>query len=288
MNQKNTTTNNFSLDSTDTELQQCMSDSVIETSCLELGDKYSPKGQITAHPFSLSLEELSGLINYGQEKHQNIQATQAFSSKDSSFPTEYSVGKISIQLAGDSKPGGQTKLGTPKNTPLKNSSFPTDYSVGKNSIQLAEDSKPGGQTKLGTPKNTPLKNSSFPTDYSVGKISSQLAEDSKPGGQTKLGTPKNTPLKNSSFPTDYSVGKISSQLAGDSKSGGQPGFETPISIPIKDYSFPTEYSVGKSPAKPVGGSGWLHKYTSLKKTKTGLVEYPRVKEGQRSRDSSRR
>ncbi|NET29899.1 hypothetical protein [Okeania sp. SIO1I7] len=250
MNQKNTTTNNFSLDSTDTELQQCMSDSVIETSCLELGDKYSPKGQITAHPFSLSLEELSGLINYGQEKHQNIQATQAFSSKDSSFPTEYSVGKISIQLAGDSKPGGQTKLGTPK--------------------------------------NTPLKNSSFPTEYSVGKISIQLAGDSKPGGQTKLGTPKNTPLKNSSFPTDYSVGKISSQLAGDSKSGGQPGFETPISIPIKDYSFPTEYSVGKSPAKPVGGSGWLHKYTSLKETKTGLVEYPRVKEGQRSRDSSRR
>lgn len=52
--------------------------------------------------------------------------------------------------------------------------------------------------------------------------------------------------------------------------------------PHQDCSGSTENSRELSQYKPVGGSGWLHKYTKLKSTKNGLIEYPRVPEGKRS------
>ncbi len=46
----------------------------------------------------------------------------------------------------------------------------------------------------------------------------------------------------------------------------------------------TSYTVELIEYKPVGGSGWLHKYSKLKNTKFGVIEYPRV-EGQREPDN---
>ncbi|NET29974.1 hypothetical protein [Okeania sp. SIO1I7] len=48
-----------------------------------------------------------------------------------------------------------------------------------------------------------------------------------------------------------------------------------LDLQISPNIPPTQY-------KPVGGSGWLNRYTKKEETKTGLVEYPRVKEGTRS------
>lgn len=60
---------------------------------------------------------------------------------------------------------------------------------------------------------------------------------------------------------------------------------TPETKPHQDYSGSTDNSRELSQYKPVGGSGWLHKYTKLKSTKNGLIEYPRVPEGKRSPDN---
>ncbi|NEN93829.1 MAG: hypothetical protein F6K48_35125 [Okeania sp. SIO3H1] len=107
---------------------------------------------------------------------------------------------------------------------------------------------------------------------------------------------KTLPNKDSRVSTEYSIEKSPNKPVGGSRknnkstSVGQLS-DSPINcekaqllktLPNKDSRVSTEYSVEKSPNKPVGGSGWLHKYTSLKETKTGLVEYPRVKEGHRS------
>ncbi|NER01342.1 MAG: hypothetical protein F6K17_01215 [Okeania sp. SIO3C4] len=46
--------------------------------------------------------------------------------------------------------------------------------------------------------------------------------------------------------------------------------------------FPIANAIGKTQYKPVGGSGWLNKYTSWKPTQNGYVEYPRIKEPERS------
>ncbi len=59
-------------------------------------------------------------------------------------------------------------------------------------------------------------------------------------------------------------------------------YQTPQTKPHQDCSGSTENSRELSQYKPVGGSGWLHKYTKLKSTKNGLIEYPRVPEGKRS------
>ena len=58
--------------------------------------------------------------------------------------------------------------------------------------------------------------------------------------------------------------------------------EETLSETSRDSKLPTPYAIGKIEYKPVGGSGWLNKYTSWKPTKYGLVEYPRIKEGSRS------
>lgn len=50
----------------------------------------------------------------------------------------------------------------------------------------------------------------------------------------------------------------------------------------RQSSLPTNYAIGKTQYKPVGGSGWLNKYTSWKPTKYGLVEYPRISDKERS------
>jgi len=49
----------------------------------------------------------------------------------------------------------------------------------------------------------------------------------------------------------------------------------------KGYSLSGNYQKEKFPKKPVGGSGWLYKYTSLRATQRGAIEYPRIKEEQR-------
>ncbi len=59
-------------------------------------------------------------------------------------------------------------------------------------------------------------------------------------------------------------------------------YETPESPPDKDTRGSHKDLLELCLYKPVGGSGCLSKYTKLKSTKNGLVEYPRVKEGQRS------
>lgn len=50
----------------------------------------------------------------------------------------------------------------------------------------------------------------------------------------------------------------------------------------RDSSLTTTYAIGKTQYKPMGGSGWLNKYTSWKDTKYGLVEYPRISDLERS------
>ncbi|NES02010.1 MAG: hypothetical protein F6K22_03705 [Okeania sp. SIO2F4] len=58
--------------------------------------------------------------------------------------------------------------------------------------------------------------------------------------------------------------------------------QTPGTKPNKESRFPIASAIGKSQYKPVGGSGWLNKYTSWKSTKEGSVEYPRTKEDSRA------
>ncbi|NET11747.1 MAG: hypothetical protein F6K08_02290 [Okeania sp. SIO1H6] len=62
-------------------------------------------------------------------------------------------------------------------------------------------------------------------------------------------------------------------------------YETPESPSNKDSRGSHKDLLELWSYKPVGGSGCLSKYTKLKSTKNGLVEYPRVKEGQRSPNS---
>ena len=77
-----TNVDNNSDNTTETGSQQCMSDSVAETSCLGLGDEYLPKGHITTHPFSLTPEELSGLLKGGQKFGENSETPEPLSNKD--------------------------------------------------------------------------------------------------------------------------------------------------------------------------------------------------------------
>ncbi|NES64195.1 MAG: hypothetical protein F6K24_02465 [Okeania sp. SIO2D1] len=60
--------------------------------------------------------------------------------------------------------------------------------------------------------------------------------------------------------------------------------QTPGSLPNKESGFPIASAIGNHQYKPVGGSGWLNKYTSWKNTKDGYIEYPRIKEGTRDPD----
>ena len=228
----NANVNNNSDNTTETEFQFCMSDSITKSYNSFFSDEHLPKGHITNHPFSFTLEELSGLLNLGQENHKNSPTPQLKPHKDYSGSTDYSGEKFQSKPAED--------------------------------IECLNQSKIPGQLnskKYKTPQTKLNRESSLPTDYSVGKFSHKLVEDSRKNNKST------------------SIGQLSDGLINCEKT--QP-LET---LPHEDSSFPTDYSVGKLLTKPVGGSGWLHKYTNLKETKTGLVEYPRVKEGQRSHNN---
>ncbi len=277
---------NNSDNTTETESQPCMNGSVAKSYNSFFGDEHLPKGHITTHPFGLTLEKLSDLLKNGQENHQNSQVIQPKPHKDYSGSTDYSDEKIQSKPVEDSEclnqstfsgfiqdgQPNQTKSETPQTQPHQESRVSTDYSVEKSSTKPVGKS---GENKKST---------------SVGQLSDS------PINCEKAQPLETLPKEDSSVPTDYSVGKFPTKPVGHSgenkksTSLGQLS-DSPINcekaqpletLPNQDSSVPTDYSVGKFLNKPVGGSGWLHKYTSLKETKTGLVEYPRVKEGQRS------
>ncbi|NET12754.1 MAG: hypothetical protein F6K08_07785 [Okeania sp. SIO1H6] len=177
-----TNVNNNSDNTKETKSQPCMSDSVTKSDNTFFGDKHLPEGHITTHPFSLTLEELSGLLKNGQGNSHNSEVLQ----------------------------------------------------------------------------QKPHKNSRVSTDYSVEKFTHNSVEDSRKNNKST------------------SVGQLSDSPINCQKA------QPPQTILNQESRVSTDYSVEKFSNKPVGGSGWLHKYTKLTETKTGLVEYPRVKEGQRS------
>jgi hypothetical protein len=237
-----TNVDNNSDNTTETESQQCMSDSVTKSYNSFFGDEHLPEGHITAHPFSLTLEELSDLLKNGHKSCESVTTkTEAISQnlqvthhQDCSGSTE------------DSRELSQSK-------PAENSGC-LNQSTFSGFIQ---DGQPN-QTKSEAPQTKLHQESRVSTDYSVEKFSNKPVGKS---GENKKST---------------SVGQSSDSPINCEKA---PPLET---LPNKDSRVSTDYSVEKFPNKPVGGSGWLHKYTKLTETKTGLVEYPRVKEGQRS------
>ncbi len=72
----NTNLKNNSENTKETESQQCMSDSVTKSYNSFFGEEHLPEGHITTHPFSLTLEELSGLLKNGPEFSQNSQTPE--------------------------------------------------------------------------------------------------------------------------------------------------------------------------------------------------------------------
>ena len=230
----NTNLKNNSDNTTETESQQCMSDSVTKSYNTFSGDEHLPEGHIITHPFSLTLEELSDLLKNGQENHKNSQVIQPKPHKDYSGSTDYSGEKI------QSKPAENSEC-------LNQSTFSGFIQDG----QL-------NQTKSETPQTKLHQESRVSTDYSVEKFLNKSVEDSRKNNKST------------------SVGQLSDSPINCEKA-------QPLETKSHQGSrVSTDYSVEKFHNKPVGGSGWLHKYTKLTETKTGLVEYPRVKEGQRS------
>ncbi|NES01713.1 MAG: hypothetical protein F6K22_02070 [Okeania sp. SIO2F4] len=281
-----TNVDNNSNNTKDTQSQQCMSDSVTKSYNTFFDDEHLPEGHITTHPFSLTLEELSDLLKGGQENHQNSQVIQPKPHKDYSGSTDYSDEKNQSKPAEDIEclnqskiPGfiqegqqNQIKSETPQTILNQESRVSTDYSVEKFPHKSAEDSRKNNKsTSVGQLSDSPIncekaqpietkphQEYRVSTEYSVEKFSNKPVEDSRKNNKST------------------SVGQLSDSPINCEKT------QPPQTILNQESRVSTDYSIEKFSNKPVGGSGWLHKYTKLTETKTGLVEYPRVKESQRS------
>ncbi len=239
---KTTNVNNNSDNTKETESQQYMSDSVTKSDNSFFGNEHLPKGHITTHPFGLTLEELSGLLKGGQESCESVTTRP-----------EAIYQNLQVTHYQDYSDSTEDSRELPQSKPVGSSGCLNQSTI----PGLIQDGQQN-QTKSETPQTILNQDCSVPTDYSVGKFSHKSVEDSRKNNKST------------------SVGQLSDSPINCEKA--QP-LET---LPNLDSSVPTDYSVGKFLNKPVGGSGWPHKYTSLKETKTGVVEYPRVKEGQRS------
>ncbi|NEO52600.1 MAG: hypothetical protein F6K54_05640 [Okeania sp. SIO3B5] len=86
---------------------------------------------------------------------------------------------------------------------------------------------------------------------------------------------------NKRHPFNLNESKLKRQL--DNGHQKNENIQTPGNPPNKESRFSIANTIEKSQYKPVGGSGWLNKYTQSVETKTGLVEYPRIKEGKEKR-----
>ncbi|GGA56949.1 hypothetical protein [Okeania sp. KiyG1] len=210
----NTNVNNNSDNTTETESQQCMSDSVTKSYNTFSGDEHLPEGHITTHPFSLTLEELSSLLNNGQESSESVttkpeaisQNLRVTHHQDCSGSTE------------DSRELSQSK-------PAENSECLNQSTI----PGLIQDGLPK-QKKSETLQTRLNQDSRVSTEYSIEK------SPNKPVG----GSRKNN--------KSTSVGQLSDSPINCEKA------QLLKTLPNKDSRVSTEYSIEKSPNKPVGGS----------------------------------
>ncbi|NEQ78083.1 MAG: hypothetical protein F6K23_36865 [Okeania sp. SIO2C9] len=79
-------------------------------------------------------------------------------------------------------------------------------------------------------------------------------------------------------PHQCATGNSSGNLPPNKRHQRNNNTQTPGERPNKESRLPIANATGKFQYKPVGGSGWLNKYTSWKSTQNGYVEYPRIKE----------